>query len=107
MPEIREKWITIDRWFRMFTTLTGINIVDTCCLSKFHNILPQCKMNLDIQGVEKGRGLRRHQQILHEKVCWNTTVCTQILYKESARENDKNLPGNDHDRGIKLKKRNS
>ena len=57
--KLEKKWITFDPYFRLFTTLVGINVVDTYYVAKYHNLLPQGrKLNIispfkDCDGVNE------------------------------------------------------
>ena len=44
---LEKKWITFDGYFRLSTTLIGINVVDTYRLARFHSILPRGKLKLN------------------------------------------------------------
>ena len=44
---LEKKWVTFDPYFRLATTLLGINVVDTYRLARFHNMLPRGKMRLN------------------------------------------------------------
>ena len=48
--KLEKQWVTTDCWFRLFTTLVGINVVDTFRLAKFHNMIPRNKLNLAPDG---------------------------------------------------------
>ena len=41
---LEKKWTTFDGYFRLATTLLGINIVDTFHLACFHKLLPRGKL---------------------------------------------------------------
>ena len=40
---LEKKWITDDAYFRLFTTLVGINVVDTWKLASHHRLLSYCQ----------------------------------------------------------------
>ena len=69
-----KKWITTDCWFRIGTTLIGINVVDTFRLAHYHGLLPRGKLKLvldqeDYDGVNEC-SMRQFAGIM----------CTQLLY---------------------------
>ena len=43
--KLEKKWVTVDCWFRLTTTLMGISAVDAFRLAKFHNFLPCGRIN--------------------------------------------------------------
>ena len=44
---LEKKWITFDGYFRLCTTMLGINVVDTYRLARFHSLLPRGKYKLN------------------------------------------------------------
>ena len=44
---LEKKWVTFDGYFRLATTLLGMNVVDTYRLARFHSFLPRGKFKLD------------------------------------------------------------
>ena len=55
--KLEKKWVTKNGYFRLATTLTGMNVVDTYRLSRFHSLLPKGEhffrmklTNLDLGG---------------------------------------------------------
>ena len=83
--KLEKKWVTTDCWFRLSTTLMGINVVDTFRLAKFHNMLPPAKgrsLNLVLNDVDADDtnifSMKKFAGILS----------TQLLYKaHNLREN--------------------
>ena len=64
--KLEKRWVTMDCWFRLFTTLLGINVVDTFRLASFHGILSQNRLNIDndIDSDANGYSMKKFAGIL-------------------------------------------
>ena len=76
---LEKKWITTDCWFRIFTTILGINVVDTFRLAKFHRILPNKRFKI-VEDVD------HDGQNDYTMRKFGGVLCTQLLYMASQYE---------------------
>ena len=51
--KLEKKWVTHNPYFRLATTLTGMNVVDTYRLARFHSLLPSSRFK--IIDIDRGR----------------------------------------------------
>ena len=74
--KLEKKWVTMDCWFRLTTTLLGMSVVDTFRLCQFHGFIPRGRMHtlitndIDNEGVNE-LTMKRFGGIL----------ATQLIYK--------------------------
>ena len=80
---LEKKWITADCWFRLSTTLMGINTVDTFRLARFHNMLPKGQLKIVLNDIDSNDtntfSMKKFAGIL----------CTQLLYKAQILREEK------------------
>ena len=82
--KLEKKWVTLDCWFRVTTTLIGISVVDCFRLSKFHNFLPQGRVqNLIDDDLEDIDGFNEVSMKNFAGILAN-----QLLYKAYNLGND-------------------
>ncbi len=60
---LEEKWVTHDCYFRLTTTLIGMNVIDTFLLSKYHNIIDYKKKENSGMSVRRFAGALAFQLI--------------------------------------------
>jgi hypothetical protein len=61
---LEKKWLTKDPWFRLTTTLIGINEMDTWKLASFHGIINSNKSDPDkMMAITRFAGIVGHQLI--------------------------------------------
>ena len=85
--KLEKKWVTMDCWFRLTTTLFGMSVVDTYRLCQFHGFLPRGRMSslvmdeIDQDGVNE-LTMKKFAGIL----------ATQLIYKAcNLRVDDLNM----------------
>jgi len=69
---LEKKWLTMDPWFRLTTTLIGINVTDAWKLASFHGIIKFSKKD-----PEKMMTITRFAGVLGWQLIHNASTLTQ------------------------------
>ena len=99
--KLEKKWVTHNAYFRLATTLTGMNVVDTYRLARFHSILPASKFKvIDIDRGHKqdvdidGDGdytMRKFAGVLSKQLL----IMSDSLSDKHGNEDDRKRPADD------------
>ena len=95
--KLEKKWVTLDCWFRVTTTLIGMSVVDCFRLSKFHIFLPQGRVqNLideDLEDIDIGGTYtmleRHHANLINEIEETSTLIDTYREERDRRRQAQK------------------
>ena len=101
--KLEKKWITMDCWFRLTTTLLGMSVVDTFRLCQFHGFIPRGRMHTLVMDDVDDEGTN---ELTMKK--FGGILATQLIYKaynlevedlNMFDEDGMNPPGNSSMRG--------
>jgi hypothetical protein len=81
--KLEKKWVTQNPWFRLATTLVGINVTDAYLLCNYHQVLNCSKRSDDDQ--EKKITIQRFARILANQLI-------QLANKQGSGKGDRFLP---------------